>query len=169
MSDLKIKPCKRCTTKRWGSSSLCFAHYREKERLKKEEKKQRLLERMRGTKKYQENEKKKWIRKLDTLFSAIIRRSGICAWKDEEEHKGNIECSHIFSRRHMSIRWCPLNAKPLCTAHHFKWHKHPAEAAIFLSSIRTPDEIKWLKEQTNCIKQWTVIELKELYEKLCES
>lgn len=158
------KPCRLCASPRWATTSWCYRHYREREKAKKIEKANRKLLRKQSTKKFKENEKKKLINKCDIVFSLLIRKQGYCLWPETEadKHKGASQCSHIFSRRHMAIRWLELNAKPLCAGHHFKWHKHPAEATLFLTTIRTMEEIKWLKAQTVTIKQWTLIELKAL-------
>lgn len=39
-----------------------------------------------------------------------------------------VELSHIFSRRHRTIRWCVQNAMPKCHPHHRWWHEHPTES-----------------------------------------
>lgn len=157
-----------CERPRYGLARLCFRHAQERVRLKREESRKKKLDRKLKSKKHQKKERDILIKKCDAVFSKIIRSTGYCLWPEtaEEKHKGRSECSHIFSRRYMAIRWHELNAKPLCTAHHFNWHKHPAEAAIFLATIRTPEEIKWLKEQTNVVKQWTVLEMKSLLAEL---
>ena len=159
-----------CERPRYGLARLCFRHAQERVRLKREESRTKKLDRKKKSKKYQKKERDILIDKCDGVFSKIVRSLGYCLWPATEgdEHKGHLECSHIFSRMHMAIRWHELNAKPLCTAHHFKWHKHPAEATVFLVTIRTPEEIKWLKERTNTIKQWTTEELKALLATLQE-
>ncbi|AUR89788.1 NinG protein [Vibrio phage 1.132.O._10N.222.49.F8] len=42
---------------------------------------------------------------------------------------GRMECSHVFSRRHMSIRYDKLNANCLCNGCHRKWHESPLNSA----------------------------------------
>lgn len=42
--------------------------------------------------------------------------------------QGRMECSHIHSRRHRTIRWCKENAIPKCHPCHRWWHEHPTEA-----------------------------------------
>ena len=43
--------------------------------------------------------------------------------------QGRMECSHVFSRRHMSVRYDKLNANCLCNGCHRKWHESPLGAA----------------------------------------
>lgn len=157
----KLQGCER---KRFQLRTLCLFHIRERERARKAEREAKKKTRRLNSKGYQESQKKLLIKKCDAAFSKIIRSTGHCLWPETEDkkHKGRSECSHIFSRRYMAIRWHELNAKPLCTAHHFNWHKHPAEAAVFLATIRTPDEIAWLQKQANSVKQWQIHELKQL-------
>lgn len=68
--------CKLCDQKRFANLSICFKHYKERERKKKEEKNARRLERKLRTKKYQQSELKRWKAKCWKLTSEFVRRSG---------------------------------------------------------------------------------------------
>ena len=168
---MKPSLCKTagCERKRFQLRTLCLFHIRERERAKKAEKAEKKKLRRLNSKGYQESQKKILIKKCDAVFSQLIRSAGVCLWCGKRPPEVILNNSHIFSRRHMAIRWEERNAKCLCVAcHRGRWHAHPAEAAFFLSTIRTPEEIKWLKEQTNVIKQWTEQELRDLLANLSD-
>lgn len=42
--------------------------------------------------------------------------------------QGRVELSHIFSRRHRTIRWCVDNTLPKCHSCHRWWHENPTES-----------------------------------------
>ena len=70
----------------------------------------------------------------DTAFSKAIRmRDKYCQWCGSGDNQ--LQCSHVFSRRHRTIRWDALNAKALCAACHRKWHESPVYA------------MKWFRER----------------------
>lgn len=79
-----IKPCKECPRPRYGSSGLCFSHYREREKAKREESKARKELRKKSTKKYQISERKKWHKKCWKLMSEWTRRRG-SIWNGDGE------------------------------------------------------------------------------------
>jgi len=69
--------------------------------------------------------KKKLIKKMDDLFSKIIRSQGEC---DKCGKTKSLQCSHVVSRRHLQTRWDLDNAIPLCYRCHIHWqHKEPHE------------------------------------------
>jgi len=44
---------------------------------------------------------------------------------------GRMECSHIHSRKHRTIRWCKENAIPKCHTCHRWWHENPTESGAW--------------------------------------
>ena len=44
---------------------------------------------------------------------------------------GRVECSHIHSRKHRTIRWCKENGVAKCHTCHRWWHENPTEAGIW--------------------------------------
>ncbi len=42
--------------------------------------------------------------------------------------QGRMETSHVYSRKHRTIRWCKENANCLCNYHHREWHSSPLAA-----------------------------------------
>ena len=161
---VKRASCRLCDKPRCGLSRLCRSHWLEKAREKKEASRLKKLDRKLKSKRYQDGERKKLIGKCDAVFSLIVRSVGVCLWCGKRPPEVMLNASHIFSRRYMAIRWEEKNCKSLCVrCHRGKWHAHPAEASVFLATIRTPEEIKWLQEQANSVKQWTTSELKSLF------
>ncbi len=65
------------------------------------------------------------IKKLDKLFSKIVRFKGYC---EKCGRTTNLQCAHIYSRSNKNMRWDFENAVCLCASHHLFWgHKEPAE------------------------------------------
>lgn len=63
----------------------------------------------------------------DALFSQFIRnRDKCCRVCGKTE---NLECAHIYSRRHWATRHSPDNAIALCFVHHRKFTEDPLEFA----------------------------------------
>lgn len=156
----KATTCKlpECGRKRFQAFRLCLFHIREQARERKRKKE----ERFRTTKKYEESQRKGLKKKLDIVFSKLIRSKGRCERCGRRPPEVVLNCSHIFSRANLSVRWDELNAKCLCAGDHFEWHQSPLEGMEWLKTIRTPEQLEELKRRANSIKQWTVGELKEL-------
>lgn len=72
------------------------------------------------------------IKPCDKWFSWCIR--GANDWRCErcngafEEGTQGLHCSHIFSRRHRTIRWCKDNAQSLCANCHQWFGGNPVES-----------------------------------------
>ncbi len=64
------------------------------------------------------------IKKLDKEFSAKVRERGKCA-RCGKSSGVQLQCAHIFSRRHRAIRWDENNAICLCAGCHFWAHQNP--------------------------------------------
>ena len=78
------KPCKKCSTKRYSTLVLCYRHYLEKCRLKRQEKLKR-LERKVKSKKFQKSEWKKLHKKCWELQKQYLR-------KKHSDFQGYVEC-----------------------------------------------------------------------------
>lgn len=70
-----IKTCKQCDKKRYANLSLCYMHWRTKEREKKDLKAKARLQRTQKSKKFQLSEFKKWHKKAWSVQSLYIRKS----------------------------------------------------------------------------------------------
>lgn len=101
------KTCKKCDKPRYANLSLCYRHYRERERMKKEEKAKRKLERKVSTKKFQESLRKKlyktawkkvseWVRKSARLPDSELAECYTCG---KVEHWKKMHCGHRYHGR----------------------------------------------------------------------
>lgn len=69
----------------------------------------------------------------DVMYAHHVRHllDGLCEFYgvDKVKCNGNLQCAHIISRRYRATRWLlnPLNAMPLCMAHHVYYTHHPLE------------------------------------------
>ena len=45
--------------------------------------------------------------------------------------EGRMETSHVYSRRHRTIRWCKDNANCLCHYCHRIWHENPLDSFVW--------------------------------------
>ena len=69
---------------------------------------------------------------------------------------GQLECSHIFSRRNQGIRCDPRNAKLLCSEHHREYHANPLKSAEWIQSIMGEQEyVKLLRLAKTSTKMTT--------------
>ena len=58
-----------------------------------------------------------------------------------------MECSHRFSRRHRTIRWCKDNADSLCSGCHRKFGENPLDGAAWLTKKLGEGFIDMLREK----------------------
>ena len=74
-------------------------------------------------------------KKLDTVFSLLVRGrvNDIC--ENCGKATGLQDCAHIVSRRSVATRWHPLNAVDLCRSHHMYFTERPF------------DWVDWCKEK----------------------
>lgn len=163
----KLKDCGR---KRFQIRTLCLFHIRERERARKAERAEKKKLRRLNSKGYQESERKRLITKLDEVFSKFIRaRDKRCLYCGKGPEQAQLQCSHVYSRKNLSVRWDEKNAKALCSYHHRRfWHEQPKEALEWLTGLWGEEHMAELKLKANAIKQWTVPELKALLAELTE-
>lgn len=115
-----MTPCKteNCERRRYANSSLCFLHYKEKDRLKRDKRVKRRLDRKLASKWYQKSERKKWHAKTWKLMSEWVRRK-------DTDWKGEVGCYTCFTRlpwkeancghwRHGVLDLDIRNLKPQC-------------------------------------------------------
>lgn len=166
----KPKPCKLCPTQRYANQSLCWKHYHEAVRIRREENRAKKLQRKLASKGYQENERKNLIDKCDAVFSKLIRaRDQRCLHCGKGPDQAQLHCSHVYSRKNLSVRWDEMNAKALCAYHHRRfWHEQPKEALEWLTGLWGEDHMAELKVRANSVKIWTTDELRALLSDLTE-
>lgn len=160
------KPCKLCVKDRFANQSFCYTHYRQREKERRLERAARKKARRLATKTYIESQRGKLRRKLDRAFSLAVRRVGECQRCGRGPDKVQLQCSHIYTRANLAVRWDLLNATCLCAACHRWWHQNPKDAIEWLEGIYTPEKLRQLTERARVIKQWTVPELQVLLNKL---
>ncbi len=104
--------------------------------------------------------------KYDKRFSKLIRaRDVICQRCLKSD--GQLECSHIQSRRHKSLRHDTGNAKLLCFLCHRWWHENPLDAVKWLVSVIGEDRHDRLMLLANAVKKNpTKFELDITYEEM---
>lgn len=104
--------------------------------------------------------KKVGTKKLDTLFSKIIRSAGRCKRCGSTF---NLQCAHIISRRYHQVRWNLDNALCLCAGCHMYFTYHPLEWEDYIDGLGI-DYAK-LKKQALAYGK---IDHKAIYEQLLE-
>lgn len=161
---VKSKSCRLCVKPRYGLSRLCRSHWLEKAREKKEASRLKKLDRRLKSKKYQDGERKKLIKKCDAVFSKLIRaRDQRCLHCGKGPEQAQLHCSHVYSRKNLSVRWDEMNAKALCAYHHRRfWHEQPKEALEWLTGLWGEDHMAELKVRANSVKIWTADDLRIL-------
>lgn len=91
----------------------------------------------------------------DIAFSQCIRaaadhtclRCGIRKEPTNRRGSSGMDCSHVYGRRHRTVRWCKENAKCLCTACHRWWHENPADSGAWFESLVGEGFINALREK----------------------
>lgn len=105
--------------------------------------------------------KRKLIKKLDKLFSEIVRIKGHC---DRCGKTSNLQCAHIFSRRIMRLRWYFDNALCLDYACHLHWaHRNPIEFYRFVEKKIGKEKLEKLEKLSVEIVQYTYEDLEKIY------
>lgn len=105
--------------------------------------------------------KRKLIKKLDKLFSEIVRADGHCARCGKTK---NLQCAHIISRRVMRLRWYLDNALCLDYACHIFWcHRNPIEFYRFVEKKIGKEKLEKLEKLSVEIVQYTYEDLEKIY------
>lgn len=106
------------------------------------------------------------ISQADTWFSKCVRERAnwTCekCGKQYEEGSTGIHCSHIFSRRHRTIRWCGDNAQALCFSCHQWFGGNPADSAVWLDELLGEGHIELLREKRDSMVKVSKLEEKEI-------
>ena len=102
----------------------------------------------------------------DQYFSKCVRSANNytclkCSTQYDKSSTG-LHCSHIFSRRHKTIRWCKDNAQPLCFACHQWLGGNPADSGAWLVKILGEAFIDILREKMNAKVKISKIEEKDI-------
>jgi hypothetical protein len=102
------------------------------------------------------------ISKADEYFSKCVRfaADNTCAVCGEKFDR--TECSHIFSRRHRTIRWAKDNALCKCHTCHRWWHENPTESGSWFRSLVGEGFYQLLIERKNSKVRVTKLEEDEI-------
>mgnify|MGYP001590095436 FL=1 len=111
------------------------------------------------------------IHRLDTLFAQVIKQRDQwtcqrCGKKFVPGHAQGLDTSHIFGRRHKSVRWQPLNAKSLCFTCHRWWHENPTESGKWAEAFLGREKYACLVALKNEIVKDNVAHRKSQWDRL---
>lgn len=102
----------------------------------------------------------------DSYFSKCVRASNdyVCAkcHKQYDKSSSGLHCSHNFSRRHRTIRWCKENAIPLCYSCHQWFGGEPLDSGKWLEGFIGVGTVDLLREKMNMKVKVSKIEEKEI-------
>jgi len=102
----------------------------------------------------------------DTAFARCVKaRTGwTCERCDTQHEPGSqgLHCSHIFSRRHRTIRWAGDNAQSLCFSCHSWYGGNPADSGLWITELLGDGYMDSLRERRDCKMKITKIEEKEI-------
>jgi len=95
------------------------------------------------------------LKPADTAFAKCIReaadhtclRCGIRKPPTGTRGSDGMECSHVYSRTHRTIRWDKNNAKCLCTSCHAWWHSNPTESGKWYENLVGENFLVLLREK----------------------
>lgn len=66
-----------------------------------------------------------------------------------------MDCSHVYGRRHRTIRWAKENAKCLCSACHRWWHENPTESGKWFEDLVGEGYMELLREKRDSMMKIT--------------
>ena len=102
----------------------------------------------------------------DSWFSKCVRKSA--SWTCERcgaVHNSSsmgLHCSHIFGRRHRTIRWCKDNAQSLCASCHNWFGENPADSGKWLVDVLGEGHLSILREKRDSMVKVSKTEEKEI-------
>ena len=102
----------------------------------------------------------------DTAFSDCIRAANDwtcekCLNKYEVKSMG-LHCSHIYSRRHRTIRWSKDNAQALCFHCHQWFGGNPADSGVWIAEFLGQGHIDLLREKRDIKIKVSKLEEKDI-------
>lgn len=87
----------------------------------------------------------------DAAFSKCVRARADytcerCGAVHNQSSMG-LHCSHIFSRRHRTIRWCGENAQALCFKCHHWYGGNPADSGKWITELIGDGALELIREK----------------------
>lgn len=102
----------------------------------------------------------------DAAFSKCVRERNdwICERCGKQYEKGSmgLHCSHIYSRRHRTIRWAGDNAQALCFSCHQWYGGNPADSGLWLQDLLGEGHIAILREKRDSMVKVPKTEEKDI-------
>lgn len=106
------------------------------------------------------------ITQADRYFSKCVRAANnyICERCRAVHNKSStgLHCSHIFGRRHKTIRWCKDNAQSLCFSCHQWFGENPADSGKWLEEILGEGYLQILREKRDSGVKVSKLEEKDI-------
>lgn len=106
------------------------------------------------------------INPADSAFSKCVRERNdwICERCGKQYEKGSmgLHCSHIYSRRHRTIRWAGDNAQALCFSCHQWYGGNPADSGLWLQDLLGEGHIAILREKRDSMVKVPKTEEKDI-------
>lgn len=106
------------------------------------------------------------VKPADTAFSKCVREaSGWCCERCNSQHEPGsmgLHCSHIYSRRHRTIRWCKENAQALCFSCHQWFGGNPANSGLWVREFVGEGVILLLEEKRDSKVKVSKLEEKDI-------
>ena len=106
------------------------------------------------------------IKPADTAFSKCVRERSDwtceCCGKKYEENSQGLHCSHFYSRRHRTIRWCADNAASHCFGCHQRLGGNPLEFSKWIEEHLGEAGVEILTEKRNSLVKVSKQEEKEI-------
>jgi hypothetical protein len=141
------KPCKLCDKKRFANTSWCWQHFREREKLKKEEKARLKKERKESTKGFEKSLRKKlhniawklmseWIRRKDANRDGFVE----CYTCGRMKHYKETNASHY---KHDRLDFDERNLKVQCITCN---HHNSGELDIYAENLIRDYGLEWFNQ-----------------------
>lgn len=88
------------------------------------------------------------IKPADQYFSKCVREAAdnTCETCGKT---GRMEASHVYSRRHRTIRWDTMNIMCQCNGCHRKWHESPLKSFEWFEETYGSGRVELLREKMN--------------------
>ena len=106
--------------------------------------------------------------KLDKLFSKLIRERDDWTCRASGENKrhepASLHCAHIMGRRHVGLRWHPMNAVSLTPAKHFYFTERPFEWTYWCEEEFGKDRVTELRRVANVTVKWPKSLREDIYQ-----
>lgn len=103
------------------------------------------------------------IKECDRVFSLIVRLRANNTCERCGRKDGVMQCSHVYSRKILGMRWDLQNAFCSCGGCHiFFWHSSPIEAFIWFENRYGKERLDYLHKQRQVIKKYSLQDLQFL-------